>query len=76
MWTRVAREVFSLRMVIETVIRVGYSQEAQGSIQTGSSLSEGWRNKGPASGLETAWATPKCRAEEGMEEAGAGRMVV
>lgn len=34
MCIRVAREVFSLRMVIEKVIRVGYSQETQGSIQT------------------------------------------
>lgn len=32
--TRVAREVFSLRMVIEKVIRVRYGQETQGSIQT------------------------------------------
>lgn len=33
MWTRVVREVFSLRMAIGKVVRVRYSQETQGSIQ-------------------------------------------
>lgn len=39
-------------------------------------MSRGWRSRGPASDLETVWAARKSHVEEGMEEAGAGKMVV
>lgn len=39
-------------------------------------MSEGWRNRGPASGLETTWATHNCHVEGGIEETLAGMLVV